>query len=204
MTTEPRGPRKEGATPPPQTEQPQQEKINGIDVQAVFDLIESIKQDTSKASCKFFATTNWESGTLSSTDISHYEMGGEDIPQDYSIRIDEPVELAGAGKAPNPQMVLYAALNTCVLNTFVVNASAQGLKLESVRMETEGELDLRGFLGIDENVNPGYDELTFVCHVKGEGTKEQFEECLKAGTRYSPNFQTITKPVNVNYRLELH
>ncbi|MCZ7686269.1 MAG: hypothetical protein M5U28_48900 [Sandaracinaceae bacterium] len=56
--------------------------------------------------------------------------------------------------------------------------------------------------GIDASVNPGYDELTIVYRVKADATREQLERCLEAGTRYSPNFQSITRPVHVAYRLE--
>ena len=99
-------------------------------------------------------------------------------------------------------MLLYAALNSCVLNTFVVNASAKGIRLDSVKLELEGELDLRGFLAIDASINPGYNELTLVCKVKGNGTKQQYAECLEAGTKYSPNFQSITRGVPIHYRLD--
>lgn len=179
-------------------------KLNDIDTQQLFESIESIKQNPTLAKCRFFATTRWQHGTRTETEITHYRLGGEDIPQRYTIPVDEPNELLGTDTAPNPQMILYAALNSCVMNTLVVNASAKGLRLHSVEMDTEGELDLRGFLGIDPTVNPGYDELTIVCRVQGEGTREQFQECLEAGTRYSPNFQSMSKAVRVNYRLEMN
>jgi uncharacterized OsmC-like protein len=179
------------------------EKINGIDTDALFATIDAIKADPSKASCKFFAATEWRNGTLSNTKVSRYELGGQEIREDYDIPADEPTALLGTDTAPNPQMLLYAALNSCVLNTFVVNAAAKGIRIDSLRFDLEGELDLRGFLGIDSSINPGYDELTVVCRVTGNGTKEQYQQCLEAGTRYSPNFQSISRAVAVNYRLEM-
>jgi len=179
------------------------EKINGIDTDALFAAIDAIKADPSKASCKFFAATEWRDGTVSNTKVSRYELGGEEIKQDYTIPVDEPAALLGTDTAPNPQMLLYAALNSCVLNTFVVNAAARGIRIDSLRFDLEGELDLRGFLGIDKSTNPGYDQLTLVCKVKGSGTREQYKECLDAGTRLSPNFQSLSRPVTVNYRLEM-
>jgi uncharacterized OsmC-like protein len=180
-----------------------QEKINGIDTDALSATIDAIRADPSKASCKFFAATEWRNGTVSSTKVSRYELGGQEIKEDYTIPGDEPIALLGTDTAPNPQMLLYAALNSCVLNTFVVNAAAKGIRIDSLRFDLEGKLDLRGFLGIDSSVNPGYDELTLVCRVKGNGTKEQYQQCLEAGTRYSPNFQSISRPVAVNYKLEM-
>lgn len=195
----------------PQTEPTQEkpapasaeQKVNGIDRGALFSTIEAIKADPSKASCKFYSTSTWQNGTVSSCKISRYTLGGADIPQDYTLMADEPAALLGTDSAPNPQMLLYAALSACVLNTFVVNAAARGIEIEELAFDLEGELDLRGFLGIDETVNPGYDQLTLVCRVRGSGTREQYQACLDAGTRYSPNFQSLTKPVHVNYRLDM-
>jgi len=196
--------RTEQETHQPTAQPAPEEKLNGIDTQALHATIDAIKADPSKASCKFFAATEWQRGTTSKTNISHFELGGEDIPQDYSITVDEPGALLGGDTAPNPQMILYAALNTCVLNTFIVNASARGIRIDSLEFELEGELDLRGFLGIDESVNAGYDRLTMVCRVTGNGTDDQYQECLEAGTKYSPNFQTISRAVDIDYRLERH
>lgn len=178
------------------------EELNGIDTDRLHATIDAVKEDPTKSSCKFFATTAWDYGTRSRTTISHYELGGEDISQNYSLDIDEPEALLGKDTAPNPQMVLYAALNACVLNTFVVNAAAKGIRIDRLELDLEGELDLRGFLGIDESVNPGYNALTLICRVAGSGTPEEYEACLEAGTKFSPNFQSISRPVKVNYRLE--
>lgn len=177
-------------------------KINDIDTDALFHTIDAVKADPSKGSCKFFANTEWQHGTVSATRISRYRLGGQEILQNYTIQADEPHDLLGTDTAPNPQMLLYAALNSCVLNTFVVNASAKGIRLDSVKLDLEGELDLRGFLAIDASINPGYNELTLVCKVKGNGTKQQYAECLEAGTKYSPNFQSITRGVPIHYRLD--
>jgi uncharacterized OsmC-like protein len=184
--------------------EPQKAEVNGIDTSAVFAMVDAVRGDPSKGTCQFFATTQWQHGTVSRTLISHYKLGGQEIPQDYTIAADEPAALCGSDSAPNPQMLLYAALNSCVMNTFVINAAAKGLRIQSLELELEGTLDLRGFLGIDPAINAGYDELTLICRVSGDGTMEQYQECLEAGTKYSPNFQSLTRAVKVNYRVETH
>lgn len=177
--------------------------LNGIDRDRLFESIDAVKADPSKGSCKFFSSTHWSHGTKSETKISRYQLGGEDIQQDYTIAADEPDALLGSDGAANPQMLLYAALSACVLNTFVINAAAKGIPIDSLRIDVEGELDLRGFLGIDDTVNPGYETLMMVCRVEGSGTKEQYEACMAAGTKYSPNFQSLTRPVKIDYRVEV-
>lgn len=182
---------------------PEAKRVNGVDTGQLFATIDAVKADPSKARCAFFATTRWKHGTVSDCEVSRYELGGETIPQQYTMRVDEPAALLGTDQAPNPQMMLFAAINACVLNTFVVNASARGIHLESLELDLEGELDLRGFLAIDEHVNPGYDELRILFRVRADATREQLQQCLDAGTRYSPNFQSMSRPVHVKYELEL-
>ncbi|HSO20813.1 MAG TPA: hypothetical protein VLT88_15220, partial [Desulfosarcina sp.] len=68
-------------------------------------------------------------------------------------------------------------------------------------METEGELDLRGFLGLDENVIPGYDELRYKVTLKGNGTPEQYEEVHRAVVATSPNYYNMSNAIKLNTEL---
>lgn len=68
------------------------------------------------------------------------------------MAVDEPFELLGENTAPNPQEYLMTALNTCVTVGYVAGAAVRGIMLETLEIKTKGELDLRGFLGIDDTV----------------------------------------------------
>jgi hypothetical protein len=59
---------------------------------------------------------------------------------------------------------------------YVAGASVNGIRLDSVEIRTSGELDLRGFLGLSEDVAPGYESISYEVTIKGDGTPEQFEE----------------------------
>lgn len=91
-----------------------------------------------------------------------------------------------------------AALNACVMVGYVAGAAIRGIKLESVEIETQGELDLRGFLGIDPDVKPGYDRLHYTVRIKGNGTTEQFREIHETVIKTSPNYFNIAKPVAID------
>ena len=115
--------------------------------------------------------------------------------------VPEPNELLGEDTAANPQEYLMGAMNACILNTYVIAAAMKGIKLERVVMETEGELDLRGFLGIDKNVIPGYKELKYKVRLQGDGTKEQYEEVHKTVVATSPNYYNISRAIELNTEL---
>ena len=80
---------------------------------------------------------------------------------------------------------------------YVAQCAVRGITLEKLEIETEGEIDLRGFLGIDPTVPPGYEKLRYVVRIKGSGTREQFVEIHKAVMATSPNFHNVSRPVDL-------
>ena len=78
---------------------------------------------------------------------------------------------------------------------YVAQCAVRGIALESLVIETEGEIDLRGFLGIDPTVAKGYESFRYKVRIKGSGTKEQFAEIHAAVMGTSPNFYNISRPV---------
>jgi hypothetical protein len=78
---------------------------------------------------------------------------------------------------------------------YVAQCAVRGITLESLAIETEGEIDLRGFLGIDPAVKRGYDSLRYKVRIKEDGTKKQFAEIHEAVMATSPNFYNLSRPV---------
>ena len=78
---------------------------------------------------------------------------------------------------------------------YVAQCAVRGITLESLAIETGGEIDLRGFLGIDPAVKRGYESLPYMVRVKGNSTKQQFAEIHKAVMATSPNFYNLSRPV---------
>jgi uncharacterized OsmC-like protein len=101
----------------------------------------------------------------------------------------------GTNRFANPQEHLLAALNACMTVGYVAQCAVRGITLESLEIETNGEIDLRGFLGIDPAVPPGYESLTYTVHIKGSGTNEQFAEIHEAVMATSPNFYNMSRAV---------
>ena len=71
------------------------------------------------------------------------------MQKDFTIRVDEPLELCGTNQFPNPQEYLLAALNACMIVGYVAACALEGITLQELRIETSGDIDLRGFLGLD-------------------------------------------------------
>jgi uncharacterized OsmC-like protein len=169
--------------------------VNGINVDDLFALIEGVKGEPAKGMTSWRATTTWQGQARSRSEIESYGIGGERVPRRFSIDIDEPRELGGSNRFANPQEHLIAALNACMTVGYVAQCAVRGIALESLRIETDGEIDLRGFLGIDPGVPQGYENLSYTVRIKGSGTKEQFAEVHEAVMATSPNFYNLSRPV---------
>ena len=169
--------------------------INGINVDDLFALIEGVRREPAKGRTNWRVTTTWQGQARSRAQVESFEIGGERVPRRFSIDIDEPHELGGSNRFANPQEHLIAALNACMMVGYVAQCAVHGITLESLEIETDGEIDLRGFLGIDPAVPRGYENLSYTVRIKGSGTKEQFAEIHEAVMATSPNFYNMSRPV---------
>jgi uncharacterized OsmC-like protein len=169
--------------------------VNGINVDDLFALIDDVKREPAKGKTNWHVTTTWQGQARSRAQVESFEIGGEQVPRRFSIDIDEPYELGGSNSFANPQEHLIAALNACMTVGYAAQCAVRGITLESLAIETGGEIDLRGFLGIDPAVPPGYENLSYTVRIKGSGTKEQFAEIHEAVMATSPNFYNMSRPV---------
>ncbi|HEY1361951.1 MAG TPA: OsmC family protein [Xanthobacteraceae bacterium] len=169
--------------------------VNGINVDDLRALIDGVKRDAAKGKTSWRVTTTWQGQARSRAQVEGFEIGGQQVPRRFSIDIDEPQEIGGTNRFANPQEHLLAALNACMTVGYVAQCAVRGITLESLQIETDGEIDLRGFLGIDAAVPPGYERLSYTVRIKGSGSKEEFAKIHAAVMATSPNFYNVARPV---------
>lgn len=181
--------------------QKETQTINGIDVGALSGAIEEVGKNPAKGLTRWKVTTSWKGGTHAQTQVDGYEIGGQFVKKNFTIHTDEPFELCGNNQYPNPQETLLAALNSCMTVGYAALCSLEGIELEELRIETKGDIDLRGFFGLDDGISPGYDGLDYTVHIKGNGTPEQFRKIHEAVQKTSPNYFNLSRPVPLNAEL---
>lgn len=175
--------------------------INGIDTQALGGAIKAIAGDASKGKTNWSVSSHWKGGTRSDAKVSACNLGGQRVARNFTISVDEPLELCGTNQYANPQEYLLAALNACMIVGYTALCSLEGIKLEELVIETEGDIDLRGFLGLDPSVKSGYDSLRYTVHLRGDGTPEQFEAIHRKVMSTSPNYFNIANAIPLHARL---
>jgi uncharacterized OsmC-like protein len=177
--------------------------VNGLDLQALGEVVEGIEKDSSQALVGFDVVTRWKGQTRSETTVDGFTMAGERITRTHTIVADEPCELLGSDCAPNPQELLMAAVNACMTVGYVAGASLKGIKLEKLEIRTRGQLDLRGFLGLSDSVPPGYEAIDYEVFIRGDGSPEDFEEIHQTVMKTSPNYFNLNRPIRMNGTLRV-
>ena len=172
--------------------------LNGIDTLKLKETIEAVSGNHALGQTNWKVTTNWMGGTRSDSEVKGYTIGGNFVEKDFKVQIDEPLELCGSNKFANPQEYLLSAFNACIMVGYVAVSALEGVALDSIRIETEGDIDLRGFLGIDPEVAPGYESLKYTVFIKGNGTKEQFEKIHEFVTQTAPNRYNLGNAIMLN------
>ena len=167
--------------------------VNDVDLDRLQELV---VEANSHPALGFEVTTRWDGQFRSETRAGPIRLGNV-------IMADEPEEILGSDQAPNPQELLFAALNACMTVGYVAGASQRGIRLTRLEIETRGTLDLRGFFHLSDMVPPGYPSLEYVVRIAGDGTPEQFAEIHAEVQATSPNYDNLARAIRMEARLEV-
>lgn len=120
--------------------------------------------------------TSWQGGMASRTLCQLFsEDSAPPVLQSHVIDSDEPVSLGGEGLAPDPQELILAAFNACMMAAFIQQAGAEGLALTHLEIHTDGHLPKGIPATGDGPAEDASGRLVYVIHVSGDGTVQQFE-----------------------------
>jgi uncharacterized OsmC-like protein len=179
--------------------------INDVNVDQLVATINAIKQNPDLARFQFRAHNEWLDGGHSRTIIQgFYGAGQEDSSRDkpFVLEGDEPPVLLGANAGPNAVEAVLHALASCLAVGFVYNAAAQGIKIESLEFDLDGDLDLHAFLGLSDQVRPGYQNIRLSYRVKSDAPREKIVALCDYVQKTSPVLDIIRNPVPVTVSLK--
>src|SRR5919201_6329588 len=106
--------------------------------------------------------------------------------------------VGGPGTGACSGDLLLGALAACAQLTCQMVATAMGLDVRGVEVTVEGDLDLRGTLGLDREVGAGFSAIRLRFEVDApEVSDEQLESLFEKTERYCTVLQTLTAPPEV-------
>lgn len=183
-----------------------QTTLNGVNVDQLVGTIDAIKANPELARFQFRATNQWAGGAKSRTAIQGFwGAGAADSSREkpFYLSGDEPPVLLGSNAGPNAVETLLAALASCLAVGFIYNAAAQGIRVDSLEFSLEGDLDLRAFLGLSDQVRPGYENIRVRYRVKADAPREKLEALCEYVQKTSPVLDILRNPVPVSIELEV-
>lgn len=178
--------------------------INGVNVDDLFTTIDTIKATPAMAKFRFRLQNQWEDAGQNRSIVGGFYGAGQELSRTKSflLKADEPAILLGKDAAANPVEHLLHALAACLTTSMIYHAAARGIAIEEVESSFEGDIDLHGFLDLDEKVRKGYQGIRVNFKIKADVADEQLQEIVALGTGHSPVFDSLTKGVPVFVTVE--
>jgi uncharacterized OsmC-like protein len=121
----------------------------------------------------------------------------------HSFKVDEPEVLGGTDLAANPVQLILASLGACQAITYQVWAAKLGIALDGVEARVEGDLDLRGFFGLDDSLRPGFTRIRLFVTLRGPETPERYDELAAAVNAHCPVLDIVANPVPVEREVKI-
>jgi uncharacterized OsmC-like protein len=179
----------------------QTNSISGVDTKALFETIEAIKDDRCIAAFKFRNHNRWINAGENRSTINGYYGANQEHTREHPFVIsnDEPPVLLGTDRGANPVEYVLHALAGCLTTSLVYHAAARGIRIEEVETRFEGDLDLRGFLGMSEDVRNGYQQIRVIFDVTADAPEATITELVELAQKRSPVFDIVSHgtPVTV-------
>lgn len=166
--------------------------INGVNVQQLGETIEAVTADPAEACFEFHIENAWMGGGENHSRIDAYRGGRSNFrrPRPFELVNDEPPVLLGGDKGPNPVEHYLNALAGCLTTSMVYHAAARGMEVQAVRSRLVGDLDLRGFLGLSQEVRKGFRSIRVEFEIEGDLTPSQRQELLDFA-EFSPVYDMV-------------
>src|SRR5262249_36102862 len=160
---------------------------NGVDTARLFATLDAVKAQPEAARFRFSVDNRWISGTHNRNQISTFFGAGSDTQIKRTIythtphhnqrdsfdgagatqQTDGPLTIAadppsvpvGGAAPPTTAELLLAALASCLTSGLGNIAAVRKINLESVESRVEGDIDLRGILGLSDEVRNSIDHF---------------------------------------------
>jgi uncharacterized OsmC-like protein len=172
---------------------------NGVNVGALLEAREALRQAPQAAKFKWRASCKWENGTHSKTKVKGFHGLGEEQKHktEFTFSADHPEVFASEDLGATPVEYVLVGLASCLTAGVAAVAENRGIKLRSVEAKLEGAMDIQGILGIDSDVRNGFDDVKVTFNIDADATKKEIEALVAQSQKRSAVYDIVTNPTNV-------
>jgi uncharacterized OsmC-like protein len=172
---------------------------NGINVAALIAAREALTGAPEAAQFKWRAACEWKNGTHShSTVESFYGLGQEQRRKKvFTFDADHPEVFASEDLGATPVEYVLVGLASCLTAGIAAIAQYRNIQLKSVTATIEGNMDLQGILGIDDEVRNGFKGIKVTYNIDADASREDIEALVAQSQKRSAVYDIVTNPTNV-------
>ncbi|NNC63322.1 MAG: OsmC family protein [Gammaproteobacteria bacterium] len=177
---------------------------NGVNVGALLEAREALREMPEAAQFKWRASCKWQSGTHSRTTIQNFFGLGQEQKHksEFHFEADHPEVFASEDLGATPVELVLAGLASCLTAGVAAVAQNRGIQLRSVEAELEGSMDIQGILGVDGDVRNGYNDIKVSFKIDADASQEDIEALVAQSQKRSAVYDVITNPTDVS--VEVH
>ena len=178
--------------------------LNGVDTPQLFATINAVAAHPELAKFQFRASNRWVAGTHSIGRIETFYGAGAEQRHErvFKFDADHPAVLVGKDQGPTPVEFLLTGLLACMTSGIGNIAAARGVKLTSLESRVEGDIDLRGILGLSDEVRNGYEKIRVSFDIAGDAPREKLLEIVEQSKARSAVYDVLTNGVGIEIAVD--
>ena len=172
---------------------------NGVNVEALLGAREALTAAPQAAQFKWRASCKWVNGTHSHSSVkSFFGLGEEQSHKtEFTSDADHPELFASEDNGMTPVEYVLVGLASCLTAGIAAVAQNREIQLKSVEATLEGDMDVRGILGIDSDVRNGFSGIKVTYNIDADASPDDVKALVAQSQKRSAVYDIITNPTNV-------
>jgi len=172
---------------------------NGVNVAHLVAAREALTATPAAAQFKWRADCEWKNGTHSHSTVESFFGLGEEQKRKKTFKFDadHPEVFASADVGATPVEYVLVGLASCLTAGIAAIAQHRNIQLKSVKATLEGDMDLQGILGIDDEVRNGFKGIKVTYQIDADASRADIEALVAQSQKRSAVYDIVTNPTNV-------
>jgi len=172
---------------------------NGVNVEALLGARTALTDAPQAAQFTWRASCEWQNGTHSTSIVDGFFGLGADQNHrtKYSFDVDHPEIFASEDNGATPVEYVLVGLAGCLTAGVAAVAQMREIQLSSVVATIEGEMDVRGILGMDTDVRNGFSKIKVSYKIDADATPDEIKALVAQSQKRSAVYDIITNPTDV-------
>jgi|SRR5438445_4233779 len=172
---------------------------NGVNVDFLLSAREALAAQPEGAQFKWRVSNTWVNGTHSQSTVNGFFGLGEEQNHraEFTFDGDHPELFSSEDQGATPVELLLASLAGCLTAGVAAVAQNRDIQLKAVTATLEGDMDVRGILGVDPEVRNGFNQIRVTYNIDADASPEDIKALVAQSQKRSAVFDIVTNPTNV-------